>query len=77
MKNHRLLPIILFLPIFVFGLLTCDNSGNSGIISSWVQAGPNGSTIVRIITLKNNCPEITLNGVGVQMEGPRLMKALI
>jgi hypothetical protein len=67
MKNLRMLLILCF-PIFVLGLVTCDNSMNTGIISSWVQAGPNGITIARVITHRDNCPEIRLNGVGVQME---------
>jgi len=53
--------------VLLLGLVTCDNSKNNGIISSWVQAGPSGITIARIITQRDNCPEIRLNGVGVQM----------
>jgi len=53
--------------VLLLGLVTCDNSKNNGIISSWVQAGPGGVTIGRIITQRDNCPEIRLNGVGVQM----------
>jgi hypothetical protein len=67
MKNLRML-LILYFPIFVLGLVTCDNSMNTGIISSLVQAGPNGITIARVITHRDNCPKIRVNGVGVQME---------
>ena len=67
MKNLKML-LILCIPIFILGFVTCDNSKNSGIISSWVQAGPGGITIARVITQRDNCPEIRLNGVGVQME---------
>jgi len=67
MKNLRML-LILFLPIFVLGLVTCDNSGDNGIISSWAQAGPNGTTIARVITPRDDCPQIRFNGIGVQME---------
>jgi len=67
MKNLRMLLILCF-PIFILGLITCDNSKIKGIISSWVQVGPNGITIARVITQRDNCPEIRLNGVSVQME---------
>lgn len=65
MNNQKLISIM-FLPIVALGLITCD-SGNNGIISSWVQAGPKGTTIARVITQKDRCPDISLNGVNTQM----------
>ena len=66
MKNLRML-LILCIPIFILGFVTCNNSKNSGIISSWVQAGPGGITIARVITQMDNCPVIRLNGAFLQM----------
>lgn len=60
--------ILLCIPILLFGLLTCDNSGDNTLISSWVQAGPNGAAIARVITKREICPDIKLDGVAVQMD---------
>ncbi|MGB2691896.1 MAG: metallophosphoesterase [Thermodesulfobacteriota bacterium] len=65
-KNR--MSLLTLLPVFIFGLLTCDNSGDNGIISSWVQAGPNGATIARVITQRDGCPEISLNGISESMD---------
>jgi hypothetical protein len=64
-SREHLMKLLGFL--LLLGLVTCNNSNNSGIISSWVQAGPGGITIARIITQRDNCPEIRLNGAFVQM----------
>jgi len=69
MRKTSILAVLL-LVIVSFGISGgCDNNkGNNGIISSWVQAGPNGITIARVITQRDTCPQIRLNGVDVQME---------
>ncbi len=67
MNLYRLLSIVLCI-VSVLGLITCSSTKSLGIISSWVQMGPNGASFARVITQKNNCPVIRLNGVGVQME---------
>lgn len=65
MTNYRA-ALWIILPILIFGLTTCD-SDNNKIISAWVQAGPNGTTIARVITQRDRCPDIRLNGVSVAM----------
>ena len=68
MKNHRIYLIALFLPLIIFALVTCDDSANNEILSSWVQAGPNGTTIARVISSRDTCPDIVLNGEAIRME---------
>jgi len=66
MKLHRI-TFFTILSILTLGLTACDNTGDDGIISSWVQAGPNGTTIARVITQRDICPGIRLDGVNVTM----------
>jgi len=41
----------------------CNNKNAASIISAWVQMGPSGSVIVRVITLRVDCPNIRLDNV--------------
>jgi len=66
MKLRRI-TLLTFLPILILGFITCDESGDNGIISSWVQTGPNGTNIARVITSKNQCPDIVLDGIQFPM----------
>ncbi len=68
MKKLRNFRLVFVLPILILSLYACDNSSDNNIIASWVQAGPNGITIARVITQRDDCPQVILNGVGVQME---------
>ncbi len=68
MKKYRLYLIALVLPILIFVLVTCDDSAKNEVLSSWVSYGPNGTTIARIITSRNTCPDIVLNGEAVKMQ---------
>lgn len=50
----------------LLGISACSN-GTNGILSGWVQMGPSVSVLARVITTRNQCPDITLNNLRVQM----------
>ncbi len=57
--------LICFLAILL-GIAGCSGS-SSGILSSWVQMGPSGSVIARVITIRNHCPDIKIDNLRVEM----------
>ena len=60
--------IIHFLFSLTLLLITCDNDNFNGILSTWVQMGPNGTIIARAVTEKSECPFIALNDTVQQMQ---------
>jgi len=66
MKQHRII-FLTILSVLISGLITCDNSGDNGLISTWVQAGPDGTYIARAITVRENCPDISIDAIDVPM----------
>lgn len=51
----------------IFLISACSNGGGNSIVSTWVQYGPSGSVIARVITVSVRCPNITLDGNREQM----------
>lgn len=52
--------------VILLGITSCSN-GSNGILSSWVQMGPSGSVMARVITTRVQCPDIKLDNLRVQM----------
>jgi len=46
----------------------CNEENDASIISAWVQMGPSGSVIARVITDMPDCPNIKLDNVSQQMQ---------
>ncbi len=57
----------MLMPAVAAAFITCDGGGGSGIVSYWVQFGPSGAVIARVITEESGCPRISLDGISVQM----------
>lgn len=49
-------------------LATCDGSGGSGILYRWVELGPSGAVIARVIVEGPECPRIRIDGVTSRMD---------
>lgn len=63
-----ILAIINFLMLSTLVLTVSGcNGGNGGVRSSWVQLGPGGQVIARVINSGGSCPVITVDGQGFQM----------
>ena len=62
LKSIRFNPGVVFVLILSAIFISCANgSGGSAVLSSWVQMGPSGNVIARVITGRAECPDIRLD----------------
>jgi hypothetical protein len=73
LKIQYRISVLLLCVLSSFNLLftACDDdigSSSSGILSRWVEMGPNGIIFARVITENSRCPNIKLDNSSQQMQ---------